>query len=115
MTLKAFALGEQIIIDTKAIKEGEEITSAGGIVIGRATQGEVPLHGVVISVGEDVDQDVIRVGDTVLLPQGSMKNVPDPRIIAGLMKQDAQDRALWVHTHYKNVAAVYREVEDADV
>ncbi|AGN30179.1 head assembly cochaperone with GroEL [Vibrio phage nt-1] len=109
MTLKAYALGEQIIIDTKAIKEGEEIKSSGGIVLGRATQGEVPLFGIVISVGEDVDQDVIQVGDKVLLPQGNIKNVPDPRIISGEMKQDDADRALWVHTHYKNVAAVYRE------
>lgn len=108
MTLKAHALGEQIIIDTKAVKEGEEIKSDGGIVIGRATQGEIPLYGIVISVGSDVDQGVIRVGDKVLLPQGSIKNVPDPRIIEGSMKQDDNDRALWVHTHYKNIAAVYR-------
>ncbi|ALP47563.1 head assembly chaperone protein [Vibrio phage phi-ST2] len=111
MTLKAHAMGEQIIIDTKAVKEGEEIKSEGGIVLGRATQPEVPLHGIVISVGEDVDQNVIKVGDKVLLPLGNIKNVPDPRIIEGIMKQDDQDRALWVHTHYKNIAAVYRDDE----
>lgn len=112
MTLKAHALGEQIIIDTNAIKEGEEVVSAGGIVLGQATQGEIPLHGVVISVGEEVNQDVIKVGDKVLLPQGAIKNVPDPRIIQGFMKADDNDRALWVHTHYKNVAAVYRDDEE---
>ena len=111
MTLKAVAQGEQIIIDTKAIKEGEELKSEGGIVLGRATQGEVPLHGIVISVGADVDQNVIRVGDKVLLPQGAIKNVPDPRIIRGEMKPDSSERALWVHTHYKNIAVIYRDEE----
>lgn len=106
--LKAIALGEQIIIDTTAIKEGEEIVSSGGIVIGKATEGEIPLYGIVISVGESVDTDIVNVGDKVLLPHGNMKNVPDPRIIAGEMKQTAQDRELWVHTHYKNIAVVYK-------
>ncbi len=111
MALVAQALGEQIIIDTQALKEGQEVTSAGGIVLGRATQGEVPLHGRVISVGADVDKDVIDVDDIVLLPQGAIKNVPDPLIIEGTMKQDDDKRVLWVHTHYRNVAAVYREAE----
>ncbi|CAL9972404.1 head morphogenesis [Vibrio phage K567] len=109
MTLQAFAQGEQVIIDTKAVREGEELFSAGGIALGRATQGEVPLHGRVISVGDEVDTDVIDVGDSVLLPQGNMKNVPDPRIIKGEIKPDADDRELWVHTHYKNIAVVYRD------
>ncbi|AUR85877.1 chaperonin 10 Kd subunit [Vibrio phage 1.081.O._10N.286.52.C2] len=112
MTLEVIALGEQIIIDTKAIKEGEEVKSAGGIVIGRATEGEVPLHGIVIAVGEEVNTDIINIGDKVLLPQGSIRNVPDPRIIAGEMSQNDNNRVLWVSTHYKNITAVYREATE---
>lgn len=106
--MKAYAQGEQVIIDTNAKAVGEEIKSAGGIVLGTLNQGEVPLHGTVISVGAEVDQDVIAVGDVVLLPQGAIKNVPDPQIISGKMSNDDSKRAKWVHTHYKNIAVVYK-------
>ncbi|CAL9963618.1 head morphogenesis [Vibrio phage D479] len=106
--MKAYAQGEQVIIDTNAKSEGEELKSAGGIVLGTLNQGEVPLHGKVISVGGEVDQDIVSVGDIVLLPQGHIKNVPDPRIIAGQMEQTDTKRVKWVHTHYKNIAVVYK-------
>lgn len=106
--MKAYAKGDQVIIASKAANEGEEKVSTGGIVMGTMDQAEVPLHGEVISVGETVDQDVIKVGDVVLLPLGNIKNVPDPRIITGDMEQKDPDRVKWVHTHYKNIAVVYK-------
>lgn len=107
--LKANAQGNQIIIDTKVRKVGEEVKSAAGIILGTEREGEVPLFGKVISVGATVDQNVIKLGDIVLLPNGHMKNVPDPRIIAGEMEQTDSGRVTWMSTHYENISVVYKE------
>lgn len=104
------AMGEQIILDVSAKKAGNEEVSEGGVFLGVSTNGEVPLHGVVIAVGDDVDTDIIALGDVCLIPNGTIKNVPDPRVITGEIRQDDAERETWIHTHYKNIAVKYVDI-----
>ena len=107
--IKAFAMGEQIILHQKVRMKGEEVKSASGIVLGVEEHGEVPLVGTVVSVGPLVDTDVIDVGDLCLLPAASMNNVPDPRVISGEMARDHKDRLTMFSTHFKNICVVYKK------
>lgn len=107
--LKAYARGEMIIINAKARKKGDEIV-VSGIIVGKEEHGEIPLTGVVVSAGSEVNQDHVKVGDTVLLPDsGRCQNVPDPRIVTKELAADSKDREIFITTHYKNVAVVYAE------
>jgi hypothetical protein len=97
MTQNIKAQCEQVVIDMNVSNDALDPSA-------------VPVHGTVIAVGDEVDTDQIAIGDVVLLPHGNIKNVPDPRIVKGEMKQDDPERRLWAHTHYKNIAVVYKGV-----
>ena len=105
--LKAYAQGEQIIMHQEVRMKGAEVKTSGGIVLGIEEHGEVPLTGIVVSVGPDVDTSIIDIGDVCLLPAANMNNVPDPRIIAGEMDRDSVERLTMFSTHFKNVCVKY--------
>lgn len=102
------AFDESIIIEVKARRAGEEIKSEMGIVLGRLDQGEVPDIGTVISVGKGVPHtsaDAL-LNSKVIIPNGRMTHVIDPRVVAGQFVQE-EDRRQLVATHWKNIQVVY--------
>lgn len=105
---KAFANGEQVILEIKARRVGDEVKTETGLVIGIEQQGEIPTTGTVVSIGQFVDKAYAQLGDVVLLPNGHLQNVPDPRVVAGALKKASPEAKQFVTTHYKNIAVVYR-------
>lgn len=106
--VKAFANGEQVILEIKARRVGDEVKTEGGLVIGIEQQGEIPTTGTVVSIGQFVDQAYVQLGDVVLLPNGHLQNVPDPRVVTGALPKKSPEAKQFVTTHYKNIAVVYR-------
>ena len=105
--MKAYAKGEMVIIEVKARNKGTEIKTESGLILGKLEEGEIPLTGTIVSVGDGVPSDEISINDVVLLPNGKLQNVPDPRVIEGSMKREDPDAAKMVTTHYKNICVVY--------
>lgn len=99
--------GEYIIMHRTVRMKGEEVKTKSGLIIGVEQHGEVPLTATVVSVGPDVNQNEIKVGDVVLIPNSHLINVPDPRIVLGLMDQNDPQRLTMFTTHYKNIVIVY--------
>lgn len=99
------ALDESVIIEVKARRKGQEIISESGLVIGVETQGEIPEHGEVVSVG--INCQNISLGEIVLLPNGRMTHVPDPRVVSGEIKKDDKTARQLVTTHWKNIQVSY--------
>ncbi|MGL4523054.1 MAG: hypothetical protein ACRCWQ_10925 [Bacilli bacterium] len=102
------AFDESIIIEVQAARAGSEIKSAGGIVIGKLEMGEIPKVGEVISVGNAVPDLAVSMlfGKIVLIPNGRIANVPDPRVVAGEIKES--DGRQLVSTHWKNIQAIFK-------
>lgn len=104
---KMSARGEYVIINVgQPAKAGEEIKTAGGLVIGRREQGEIPRWGRVVSTGSDVPSDQIDVDDIVLVPEGNCREAVNTEIISE-QAPDKKGLDSFVFTHYKNVAVVY--------
>lgn len=98
------ALDESVIIEVKARRKGEEI-KRNGIVVGIEQHGEVPEWGTIVDVGE---RSVgLEVGDVVLVPNGRMTHVPDPRVVAGELSKDSFDSRQLITTHWKNIQVKY--------
>lgn len=100
------ALGEFVILVSTPVKPGDEIVTSSGIVIGKSVQGEVPQFCTVYSVGEDVPDGFVKVGDVTALPNGSIRNVPHPSVVAGEAK-DSDIPEKYVTCHYKTIPCVY--------
>ncbi|QIW87051.1 head assembly chaperone protein [Aeromonas phage Ahp1_CNU-2021] len=102
------AFDEQVICECQAARKGQEIKSASGILLGERTQGDVPLYGTIVSVGENVSEAVkALVGRDIPLPNGHISNIPDPRIAYGEMPFNSKESRIFVTMHYKAVRAVY--------
>lgn len=100
------ALGEYVILVSEPEQAGDEIVSESGIIIGKQTQGQLPEFCVVHSVGQDVPEGYVKVGDLTTLPVGAIKNVPHPSVVAGLANpKDIKQK--YVNVHYKNIPCVY--------
>lgn len=99
---------ESVIIEVKAARAGEEVTSDGGIVIGRRETGEIPEIGTIISVGKHVPADAadILLNKKVLIPHARMEHVVDPRVVDGTLVIGEKPRQLTA-THWKNIQVVY--------
>lgn len=109
ITNEFFAFDENIVIETKAARAGEEI-SIGGFVVGTREHGEIPLVGTIVAIGGSVpttENSPIALGNVVLLPNGRLDHVPDPRYLTGEIASDEQRQL--VTTHYKNIRVVYKK------
>ena len=100
------AFGETVIIETKAAKAGEELTSDSGFVLGKRETGEIPLTGIVVAIGDKVVG--IGLGDIVLLPNGRMDHCPDPRYLSGEI--DSTKQRQLTTTHYANIRVVFNKI-----
>lgn len=101
------ALDESVIIEVQAARAGEEVKSEFGLVIGRREMGEIPTWGTVISVGDAVPEEARSILERkVLIPNGRMNNVTDPRVVAGEFIEKSDLRQL-VTTHWKNIQVIY--------
>ncbi|QOI66422.1 head assembly chaperone protein [Erwinia phage FBB1] len=107
-TLPIKALGEYVILVSEPQQAGDEEVSAGGIVIGKHTQGQLPEMCEIYSIGDDVPEGFVEVGDLTPLPLGStMRNVVHPLVALGL-KQPKEIKRKFVTVHYKNISCVYK-------
>ncbi|AAQ81512.1 gp31 [Aeromonas phage 31] len=98
---------ESIIIESKQLASaGDEIMSSTipGFVVGKRDLPEIPLTAEVISVGPEVP-DHIKPGMVILVPNGRLDNVPDPRYLRGEIDVK-QSRKMSV-THWKNIQVIY--------
>ncbi|QHJ78825.1 MAG: hypothetical protein [Caudoviricetes sp.] len=95
------ALDESVIIETFARRKGEEIKE-GMFIVGKELHGEIPTFGTVIDVG--LMTHGLEPGDVVLIPNGRMTNVVDPRIVAGEVVSNPRQL---VATHWKNIQVNY--------
>lgn len=102
------AFDESIIIEVQARRAGEEIKSELGIVLGRLEQGEVPDLGTVISVGSGIPSAAAEqlLNKQVIIPNGRMTHVVDPRVVAGQFVKEENRRQL-IATHWKNIQVIY--------
>ena len=101
------ALDESVVIEVAARRVGEEQKTASGIVIGRETIGEVPTYGTIVSIGSRAVGNELEVGDVVLIPQGRMQNVPDPKVVDGSLDGKSNQARQLVATHWKNIQVKY--------
>ena len=101
------ALGEYVILVSEPAQAGDEQVSAGGIVLGRETQGQLPDLCEIYAIGSDVPADFVSIGDLTPLPVGNIRNVPHPAVAAGL-KQAKDIKQKFVTCHYKSLACVYK-------
>ena len=101
------AIGEYVILVSEPPQQGDEITSAGGIVIGRQETGQLPETCEVFSIGPDVPEGVFEIGDVAPLPVGKIQNVPHPMVAAGLAKaKDIPQK--FVTCHWRSVPCLYK-------
>lgn len=101
------ALGEFVILVSTPVKPGDELKSESGIIIGKSVQGEVPQFCTVHSVGPEVPEGFVVVGDVTALPSTSIRHVPHPDVVAGNAKdKDIDDK--YVVCHYKTIPAIYK-------
>lgn len=96
---------ESIILESKNLASvGDEIVSESGFVLGKRDLPEVPLTAEIISVGADVPGH-LKVGMQVLIPNGRMHNVPDPRYLAGEI--NVKSGRKMSACHWKDIQVVY--------
>lgn len=107
MQLPIKALGEHIILVSEPTQAGDELISAGGIVLGREIQGQLPEMCTVYSVGSDVPKGFVDVGDLTPLPVGNIRSVTHPLVASGL-KQAKEIKQKFVTCHYKSLSCVYK-------
>lgn len=111
MTLKVKASFEYVVIETVAYAAGTEITSPEGVFLGFRQTGEEPVHGKVVSVGDDVPGEIAArlLNSNVPLPKGHMANVPDPDLIGGIITAaEAKEKPIkYLTAHYKAIQAIY--------
>lgn len=104
------AFDEQVVLECSAARKGEELTSSGGIVLGQRTQGDLPLYGTIVSIGDNCP-DYIKelIGQDIALPQGGgiYSNVPDPRMAYGEIPRNSTEARIFVTMHYKGIRTVY--------
>lgn len=100
-----FAQFESIIIEAKGLANaGDEIFSESGFLLGRRELPEIPLTAEIVSVGDSVPEH-LKPGMIVLVPNGRMDNVPDPRYLRGEI--DVKNSRKLSVTHWKNIQVVY--------
>lgn len=107
MELPIKALGEHVILVSEPAQQGDEKVSAGGIVLGTINQGEAPDMCEIYSIGEDVPEGYVSVGDLTPLPLGSIRNVVHPMVALGV-KQPKEIKQKFVTCHYKALSCVYK-------
>ena len=110
MALAIKALGEHVILASNPVQAGDEKFSATGIFIGKEDQGQLPELCVVHSVGPDVPEGVVKVGDLTPIPVGNIRNVVHPEVALGNLKpKDVKTK--YVTTHWKSLSCVYEDAE----
>lgn len=108
---EVFASGEYVIIQSVAHPAGSEILSPSGFLLGIREHGEMPISGVVVSVGSEVPEEVrdTLLGSTVALPSAHLANVPHPGLISGKLtaEEAKKDINKLSSCHYKAIQVVY--------
>ena len=107
MELPIRAIGEYIILVAEPQQAGDEEVTASGLIIGKLQQGEVPEMCEVYSIGADVPEGYVEVGDLTPLPVGKIANVVHPLVALGL-KKPKEIKQKFVTCHYKALACLYK-------
>lgn len=107
MSIPIKALGEFVILVSEPSQAGDEITSAGGIVLGKEPQGQLPDMCEVYAIGDDVPAGFVEIGDLTPLPVGNIRNVTHPLVALGV-KQAKEIKQKFVTCHYKSLSCVYK-------
>ncbi|ADI96447.1 gp31 head assembly cochaperone with GroEL [Acinetobacter phage Ac42] len=100
------AIGENVILISYPPKKGDQETTASGIILPALEQSELPAYCEVFSIGGEVPEGVIKLGDKTSVPTGAMKHVPHPDVIEGKKTQN-EVRESFITVHWKNIPAVY--------
>ena len=109
-TLGFKAFDEQVVLECSAARKGEELKSDAGLILGVRNQGDIPLYGTIVSIGDACPDNVKELmGKDVALPQGGRiySNVPDPRMAYGLIPRNSTDARIFVTMHYKAIRTIY--------
>lgn len=101
------ALGEYVILVSEPAQAGDEIQSAGGIILGKETQGQLPDMCQIYAIGDDVPAGFVEVGDLTPLPVGNVRNVTHPAVALGV-KKAKEIKQKFVTCHYKSLSCVYK-------
>lgn len=109
--LKVKASFEYVVIEVFARPAGSEILSESGMLLGYRQTGENPSFGMVVSVGDEVPEEIKQalLNKRVPLPHAHMANVPDPELVAGtITEEEAKAKHIkYVTAHYKAIQAIY--------
>lgn len=100
------ALGEFVVLKTIAESAGTEMKTESGLVIGIRETGEIPETCFVHSIGSDVPEGFVKIGEKTPIPVGQMKNVPHPLVAKG-EKKASEISEKFISVHYKNIHCVY--------
>ena len=100
------ALGEHVILVSEPPQAGDEIKSASGLFLGVQQQSELPEICEIFSIGEDVPEGYVKVGQKTPIPLGQIRNVVHPDVASG-KKQAKEVRQKYVTCHYKALACIY--------
>ena len=100
------ALGEYVILVSEPEQAGDEIRTESGLFLGYHEQGQLPEVCTIYSVGEDVPEGFIKIGDLTPLPIGKIANVPHPEVAYG-HKKPKEIKQKFVTCHYKALPCKY--------
>lgn len=109
--MKVRALGEYVVLEAghKVASPGETEKSAGGIITGTKSVGEVPKYAKIVSIGPDVPKELGLKEDAYfpLPPGNNMRNVPDPDVAFNDLPE--KDGRKMFMAHWKFIGAVYED------
>lgn len=101
-------LEDHVIISVIAKSHGTEEVSESGIVLGIRQQGELPMHGKIVKIGNGVEAPFLN--KYVVIPQ-QIRNVPLPSVILGKAQSTKIDTKL-VTCNYKAIQVLYSLEEE---
>lgn len=102
------ALGEHVILVSEPPQAGDEIRTESGLFLGIQQTSELPEVCEIFSIGPDVPEGYVKVGDKTPIPLGQIRNVMHPDVASG-KKQAKEIRQKYVVCHYKALSCIYQQ------
>ena len=100
------ALGEHVILVSEPPQAGDVIKTASGLYLGVQQTSELPEICEIFSIGDDVPEGYVKVGQKTPVPLGQIRNVMHPDVASG-QKQAKEIRKKFVTCHYKALSCIY--------
>lgn len=102
------AVGEYVILVSQPVMKGDKNVTSWGFELPEEQESKLPELCVVYSIGSDVPEGFVNVGDVTPLPTGAIKNVPQLDVVLGKVKE-GDVRQKYVTCHYKAIPCVYKK------